>query len=86
MQVVLYGPKTFAQMNGEERVRACYFHAVLKFLAGGCMKNKTLCQRFGIDVKNAAQASAVLKKAVEDGFIKYVDKDHPRVGYHPWWA
>jgi len=86
MQVVLYGPKTFAQMNGEERVRACYFHAVLKFLAGECMKNKTLCQRFGIDVKNAAQASAVLKKAMEDGFIKYVDKDHPRVGYHPKWA
>lgn len=86
MQVVLYGPRTFAEMSGEERVRACYFHAVLKFMAGERMKNTTLCQRFGIDTKNAAQASGVLRKTLEAGLIKFADEDHPRAGYHPWWA
>jgi ATP-dependent DNA helicase RecG len=86
MQVVMYGPRTFAEMSGEERVRACYFHAVLQFMAGERMKNTTLCQRFGIDTRNAAQASAVLKKAMEAELIKVADEDHPRAGYHPWWA
>jgi len=86
MQVVMYGPRTFAEMSGEERVRACYFHAVLQFMAGERMKNTTLCQRFGIDTRNAAQASGVLKRALEAGLIKYADEDHPRAGYHPWWA
>lgn len=86
MQVVMYGPRTFAEMSGEERVRACYFHAVLQFMAGERMKNATLCQRFGIDTRNAAQASAVLKKAMEADLIKVADEDHPRAGYHPWWA
>ncbi|NQV48218.1 MAG: putative DNA binding domain-containing protein, partial [Rhodospirillaceae bacterium] len=29
MQVILYGPRTFAYMTQEERIRACYHHAVL---------------------------------------------------------
>ena len=29
-QVVLYGPRSFAEMTPEERVRACYFHSVLR--------------------------------------------------------
>lgn len=86
MQVVLYGPRSFADMSEEERVRTCYFHAVLQFMVGERMKNATLCQRFGIDSRNAAQASGVLKKALEARLIKFADEDHPRAGYHPWWA
>lgn len=39
MQVVLYGPRTFAEMTPDERIRACYQHALLKFLSGDRMKN-----------------------------------------------
>ena len=86
MQVVLYGPRSFAEMTPEERVRACYFHAVLKFLSGEKMKNATLCARLGIDPKNAAQASAVISKALVAGLIRVADPDHPRAGYIPHWA
>jgi ATP-dependent DNA helicase RecG len=86
MQVILYGPRTFADMTLVERARACYQHAVLKFLSGDRMKNSTLCTRFGIDPKNAAQASAVIKKALEDELIKPADPEHPRAGYVPNWA
>lgn len=85
MQVVLYGPRTFAEITAEERVRACYFHAVLKSMAGERMRNATLCERLGIDAKNAAQATTVIRKAMDTGLIKYADEDHPRAGYHPWW-
>lgn len=87
MQVVLYGPRTFANMTPDERIRACYQHAVLRFLSGGeRMKNATLCERFGIDPRNASQASAVIKKAQEAELIKVADPEHPRAGYVPIWA
>jgi ATP-dependent DNA helicase RecG len=86
MQAVMYGPRTFAEMTNDERVRACYFHAVLKFLAGERMTNSSLCERFGIHKRNAAQASSVLKKTMDVNLIKFADEDHPRAGYYPSWA
>lgn len=86
MQVVLYGPRSFAGMTPEERARACYFHAVLKFLSGEKMKNSTLCSRLGIAPKNAAQATAVINRSLEAGLIRAADPEHPRAGYVPHWA
>jgi predicted HTH transcriptional regulator len=86
MQIILYGPRSFAEMTQDERVRACYFHAVLKFLSGDKMKNASLCTRLGIDPKNAAQASGVINKTLKVGLIRYADADHPRAGYIPHWA
>ena len=86
MQVILYGPRTFAEMSETERVRACYQHAVLKCLSGEKMKNTSLCERLAIDKKNAAQATKVLKAALAAGLIKASDEDRPRAGYIPFWA
>ncbi|MEA3464578.1 MAG: transcriptional regulator [Thermodesulfobacteriota bacterium] len=86
MQVVLYGPRTFANMTNDERVRACYHHSILKFLSGDRMKNASLCERFGIESKNAAQASLIIKKTLEAELIKVADPGHPRAGYIPIWA
>jgi ATP-dependent DNA helicase RecG len=86
MQAVLYSPRSFAEMTQEERVRACYLHAVLKFLGGEKMKNASLCARLGLAPRNAAQASVVIGKAVESGLIRSADPDHPRAGYVPYWA
>lgn len=85
-QAVLYGPRGFAAMTPEERVRACYFHAVLRFLSGDKMKNASLCTRLGIASKNAAQATTVINKTLEAKLIRVADPDHPRAGYVPHWA
>lgn len=86
-QVLLYGPRSFSEMTPEERVRACYYHAVLRFLSGDRMKNASLCARLGIDArKNAAQATAVINKALQAGLIRVADPDHPRTGYVPGWV
>lgn len=45
------------------------------------MKNASLCERFGIEKRNAAQATAILNKTHEAGLIKYADLEHPRAGY-----
>lgn len=86
MQAVLYGPRSFASMTQDERIRACYFHAVLKFLSGDRMRNASLCVRLGIASKNAAQASAVINKTLDAKLIRAADPDHPRAGYVPHWA
>ena len=86
MQAVLYGPRSFANMTLAERVRACYQHAVITYLSGRKMKNSSLCKRFGIASKNAAQATHVIKAALQEGTIIVADPEHPRAGYVPWWA
>jgi len=86
MRVVLYAPRRFADMTTEERIRACYQHASLKFVSGDRMRNATLCERLGIEQRNAAQASAIIKKTLEAGLIRPADPDHPRAGYVPVWA
>jgi len=86
MRVILFAPRSFANMTASERVRACYQHAIIKYLNGEKMKNSTLCERFGIDKRNAAQASIVIKKALELKVIKVADPEHPRGGYEPIWA
>ncbi len=86
MRVILFAPRSFGEMNVSERMRACYQHSIMKYLDGDKMKNASLCKRFGIDKKNAAQASLVIKKALEQRVIKVADPEHPRGGYEPFWA
>jgi predicted HTH transcriptional regulator len=86
VRIVLYAPRRFSDMTPEERVRACYQHAALKYVSGQRMKNATLCERFGIDPQNAAQASAVIKQTLKADLIRPADPAHPRAGYVPGWA
>ncbi len=86
VRVVLFAPRRFADMTPQERVRACYQHAALKYIGGERMKNSTLCVRFGINPQNAAQASGVIRQALKDELIRPADPDHPRAGYVPYWA
>jgi predicted HTH transcriptional regulator len=86
VRVVLFAPRRFAEMTPEERVRACYQHAALKYVSGQRMKNSTLCERFGIEPQNSAQASAVIRHALAAKLIRPADPEHPRAGYVPGWA
>ena len=85
-RVTLFGPRRFAGMTAEERLRACYQHAVLCYLGGGRLRNATLCDRFGVDRRNAAQISGVIRQALRKGSIRPADTTRPRSGYVPFWA
>ncbi len=86
VRTILFAPRRFAEMTPEERIRACYQHAALKYVSGERMKNATLCERFGIDRKNASQASVIIGQCQKAGLVRPADLEHPRAGYVPFWA
>ncbi len=88
MRVVLFGHRALRDMEKQDRIRACYLHACLRYAGRQTMTNTSLRERFGIDEKNAATASNLLSEAVDAGVIIIQD---PQVGYRlrrylPWWA
>jgi ATP-dependent DNA helicase RecG len=86
VRAVLYAPRRFAEMTPQERIRACYQHAALKYLSGQRMTNSTLRERFGIDPQNAAQASGIIRQTSLAELVRPADPEHPRAGYIPYWA
>ena len=86
VRAVLYAPRRFADMTPQERIRACYQHAALKYVIGQKMTNATLRERLGIEPQNAAQASTVIRQALQAQRIRPADPAYPRSGYVPFWA
>ena len=85
-RATLFGPRRFADMTTEERLRACYQHAVLRYLSGKRMKNSTLRVRFGVDCRNAAQISQVIRRALDEQLIRVADPARPKSGDIPFRA
>lgn len=86
VRTVLYAPRTFADMTPQERLRACYQHAALKYVSGQRMTNASLRERLGIDQRNAAQVSAIFRQALKANLIRLADPEHSKAGYLPFWA
>lgn len=86
-QVILYAYRPFANLTTEERIRACYQHAVVKYISGSIkLKNSSLCTRFGVKKGNESQVSKVIKNTLLKGLIKVADVESPRSGYYPFWG
>lgn len=85
---VLFAYKTLNAMDKSDRLRACYLHACLKYVNRQQMTNSTLRERFGIDAKNSAIASRIIKETVEEGLVKPVEDGMSRKHrkYIPIWA
>ena len=87
-RAVLFAHRPLTQMDRDDRVRACYQHACLKHVTRETMTNSTLRQRFGIEDKNSATASRLIKEAVEARAIYPYDEGAApkQMRYVPWWA
>jgi ATP-dependent DNA helicase RecG len=86
---VLFGPRKFAQMDREERVRACYQHACLQFVSGKRMSNATLRKRMGIKDSNYPLASRIIRDATEARLIRphgAAEGSRKDSSYVPFWA
>lgn len=86
--VTLFGPKAFADMSKEDRIRACYQHACLGFEKNDYMSNASLRKRFGLTDKQYPQVSIVLAEAKDAGTIRPLDEDQANrnARYVPYWA
>lgn len=68
--VVIHGPRAFRDMDGSDRVRACYQHCVLQWVLRKQMTNQSLRERFGVSDGSGNTISQIITAAVEQGLIK----------------
>ncbi|MBT9491996.1 MAG: putative DNA binding domain-containing protein [Paucibacter sp.] len=89
MVVTMYSRVPLKDMSKDDRVRACYQHACLKYVSNEALTNTSLRQRFEISEGNSAQASRIIGEAVEAKLIKVANPDNKSrklMQYHPFWA
>jgi predicted HTH transcriptional regulator len=84
-RVTIFTHRTLRDMSREDRIRATYFHAVIKHLSKGYMTNQSLRQRFGIAKENYPTASVIIRMSLESHLIKTRDQDSA-TKYVPFWA
>ena len=87
-RVVLFAHRPLTQMDKDDRVRAIYLHACLRYVTRQHTTNTSVRERFGIAPKNSAQASRLIREAVAVGVIAPFDADAaPKLRrYVPEWA
>ncbi len=87
-RAVLFAHREFRHMDKEDRIRACYLHACLRYVQRDYMTNTTLRNRFGIEAKNSATVSRIIRDALAADFIRcYDDSVGSRARkYLPWWG
>jgi ATP-dependent DNA helicase RecG len=87
--VTVFGPKSFEEMDREDRVRACYQHCALRWVVSERMTNHSLRQRFGLSESKAAVTSQVISATIDAGLIKpdeAVRGSRKYARYLPFWA
>jgi len=84
----MFAPQSMRQMNKEDKVRACYQHCCLQYVAGGKMTNETLRGRLSIAASNYSIASRIISDTIAAGLIKLEDSSKSRkyAQYIPIWA
>ena len=87
-RVVLFAYRDLKDMDKDDRIRSCYLHACLRYVQRDYMTNSTLRERFGVEQKNSATVSRIIKETLEAQGIKPYDKEASRkfMKYVPIWA
>jgi ATP-dependent DNA helicase RecG len=87
-KATLFAPRKLNDMDAQERIRACYQHACLRFVSGTRMTNTSMRQRFGIEEHNAAKASRIIADTLAAGLVKAfaLDQGKKYASYVPFWA
>ncbi|WP_426127939.1 ATP-binding protein [Pararhizobium sp. PWRC1-1] len=88
MRVVLFAPRPFNQMSKAEKMRACFFHCVLRWLTHDYMSNATLRDRFSLAAEDYQAVSAIIAESIKLGRIAPADPDQGKrnARYVPYWA
>jgi predicted HTH transcriptional regulator len=87
--ITIFGHRPFEAMDREDRVRACYQHAALKWVMSERMTNQSLRDRFNLAESKAAITSQIISATVEARLIKPDEKvggSRKFARYLPFWA
>ena len=83
----VFSYRKFADIDKDERIRACYQHACLRYVSNEKMNNQSLRARLGIEDKNYPMASRIIKDTLDAKLIKEENPDGgARHNYVPYWA
>lgn len=87
-KVVLYAPRSFAEMSQTERIEAAYQHAVLKYVSSSAMTNTSLRERLKMSERQRNQVSNLIADASAAGRITRKDPESGNkfAEYIPYWA
>lgn len=87
-RVCLFAHKSFADMDKEEKIRACYMHACLRRVNREYLSNSSLRERFKMDDKSISTVSRIIRDTVDYGLIRPVDENAAPKSkrYVPYWA
>ena len=66
-RVVLLAHRGLKDMDKQDRIGACYLHACLRYVERDYMTNSTLRERFGIEPKNSAMVSPIIRDTMHAG-------------------
>ena len=87
-RAVLFSHRPMSKMDKEDRIRACYLHACLRYVMREDMTNATLRKRFGVEQRNAAKVSKIIKDTLAAGLIRPFDDSvgTRALRYVPFWG
>ena len=88
MRVVIFGPKSFAELSKADRVWSCFCHCVVKWLRLDYMSNTSLRERFSLADEEYTTVSAVISAARKAGRIVKAEEGQGKrnARYVPYWA
>jgi ATP-dependent DNA helicase RecG len=88
-EVVIYGVRSFDDMDRTDRIRACYQHASLRFVMREQMTNQSLRERFHLPESKSAIVSQIISATQEAGLVKIDERSggsRKFARYVPFWA
>ncbi|MEX1039057.1 MAG: ATP-binding protein [Pirellulaceae bacterium] len=87
-KAILFAPHSLNEMDQKDRVRACYQHACLRYVSNEQMTNSSLRDRLGVDQKNYATVSRIIRETIDEELVRPVDPNTSKryMKYVPFWA
>lgn len=84
----LYWYQSLNSWSKEDKIRTCYLAACYYYVNETEVSNAVLRERFGVDAKNMAIISRIIKATIDAVFIKLADKNAALKNrrYVPYWA
>jgi len=87
-RAILFAPRDLSEMDSKDRIRACYQHACLRYVSNEQMTNASFRTRLGVESKNYAKVSRIIRDTVDEKLVRAVDPETSNryMKYVPFWS
>ena len=88
-RAILQAPRDFSRMSAQEKIEACYQHAVRLWFESQSLTNTSLRERLRLSVRHRSQISTLIRDATDAGLLKPRDPENRSLKfteYVPAWA